>query len=73
MSDPDTKTMDMTGQKARYIKYVVKKSVGGFFSAAELQPYKVDGTEGYIVGDKMCIRDRLSIDQNSAYFVLRSE
>lgn len=51
MSDPDTKTMDMTGQKARYIKYVVKKSVGGFFSAAELQPYKVDGTEGYIVGD----------------------
>lgn len=51
MSDPDTKTMDMTGQKARYIKYIVKKSKGGFFSAAELQPYKVDGTDGYLVGD----------------------
>ena len=38
-------------KKARYIKYVVKKSKGGFFSAAELQPYKVDGTEGYLVGD----------------------
>lgn len=51
MSEPDIKTMDMTGQKARYIKYVVKKSKGGFFSAAELQPYIVDGTEGYLVGD----------------------
>ena len=32
MSDLDTKTIDMTGTSARYIKYVVKKSNGGFFS-----------------------------------------
>ena len=51
MSDLDTKTIDMTGTSARYIKYVVKKSKGGFFSAAELQPYIVDGSEGYVIGD----------------------
>ena len=51
MSNLDTKTMNVKGSSARYIKYVVKKSVGGFFSAAELQPYIVDGSEGYVIGD----------------------
>lgn len=49
--DPETKEISLNGKASRYLKYVVKKSVGGFFSAAELQPYKLEGTEGYTIGD----------------------
>lgn len=47
----DTKTIDLSSKKARYIKLVVRESAGGFFSAAELQPYIVDGTTGVVPGD----------------------
>lgn len=50
-AERDTKTIEFKGKKARYIKLVVRDSVGGFFSAAELQPYIVDGTVGTVPGD----------------------
>ncbi len=50
-AERDTKTIEFKGKKARYIKLVVRDSVGGFFSAAELQPYIVDGTTGIVPGD----------------------
>lgn len=36
---------------ARYIRLTPIQTVGGFLSAAELQPYKVDGTDAYAVAD----------------------
>ena len=51
MSVRDTKTVDLKGVRARYLKLVPRKSKGGFFSAAEMQPYKIDGTEGILPGD----------------------
>ncbi|MEG2507583.1 MAG: glycoside hydrolase family 31 protein, partial [Longicatena sp.] len=47
----DIKEMDFGGKKARYLKISVLSSVGGFFSAAEITPYKKDGTSAFLVGD----------------------
>lgn len=47
----DTKVVDLTGHDARYIKLIVRKSKGGFFSAAELQPYTTEGATGRLMGD----------------------
>lgn len=47
----DTKTVNLDGVRARYLKLVVRKSVGGFFSAAEMQPYFKDGSVGTLPGD----------------------
>lgn len=47
----DTKTVDLSGVRARYLKLVVRKSKGGFFSAAEMQPYFKDGSVGILPGD----------------------
>lgn len=43
------KTVPLTGA-ARYVKLVVTKSSGGFFSAAEISVYKKDGTSAFAVG-----------------------
>ena len=37
--------------KARYFKFVTKESVGNFLTMREFRPYKVDGTNGQVVGD----------------------
>ncbi|QIK69254.1 DUF5110 domain-containing protein [Erysipelothrix sp. HDW6C] len=37
--------------KARYIRFSVTNSVGGFFTAHEIRPYAVDASRGQIVGD----------------------
>lgn len=47
----DTKTVSLNGVKARYLKLVVRKSKGNFFSAAELQPYFKEGTTSIVPGD----------------------
>lgn len=47
----DVKTIDLSGITSRFIKLTVKESVGSFFSARELLAYKVDKTNGFIVGD----------------------
>lgn len=44
------KTVNLTGTTARYLRLTVKKSTGGFFSAAEMTLYKVDGTTGSQIG-----------------------
>ena len=46
----NVKTVDLSGSAARYVKLVVKESVGGFFAANELVVYKADGAEGFAVG-----------------------
>lgn len=52
MEIDDIKTMVFPeGTTARYIKLCVIESTGGYFSAAELTPYKIDGTSGVVVGD----------------------
>ena len=43
-------TVDLTGSAARFVKLVVKQSMGNFFSANELAIYKVDGTDAFAVG-----------------------
>ena len=43
------KTVPLTGA-ARYVKLVVTQSKGGFFSAAELSLYKLDGSTPFAVG-----------------------
>ncbi|MBX7328194.1 discoidin domain-containing protein [Clostridium chauvoei] len=37
--------------KARYFKIVTKESIGNFIAMREFRPYKVDGTNGQVVGD----------------------
>lgn len=44
--DNTTKTVDMTGTTARFVRFIPRESVGGFFSASEILVYKVDGTDG---------------------------
>ena len=44
------KTVDLSGQLARFVKLVVKESYGNFFSANELAIYKVDGSAPFAVG-----------------------
>lgn len=51
MDDPDIKEIPLVGLKARYLKLSVLESSGGFFSASEITPYKVDGTDAWVVGD----------------------
>lgn len=51
MDDPDLKEMSFNGRTARYLKLSCLESSGGFFSAAEITPYKVDGTDAWVVGD----------------------
>ena len=51
MEVDDIKEMKLSGLKARYLKLSVLDSVGGFFSAAEITPYKLDGTDAWVVGD----------------------
>ena len=46
----NVQTVDLSGNAARYVKLVVKASVGNFFAANELVVYKEDGTEGFAVG-----------------------
>ena len=36
---------------ARYFKIVTKESIGNFLTMREFRPYKVDGTDGKVVGD----------------------
>ena len=48
--DENVKIVDLTGNAARYVKLVVKNSVGGFFAANELAIYKADGTSAFAVG-----------------------
>ena len=48
--DENVKIVDLTGNAARYVKLVVKNSVGGFFAANELAIYKKDGTSAFAVG-----------------------
>ena len=49
MEVDDIKEMPLTGLKARYLKLSVLSSKGGFFSASEITPYKVDGTDAWVV------------------------
>ncbi|WP_322396256.1 dockerin type I domain-containing protein, partial [Clostridium perfringens] len=37
--------------KARYFKVVTKESIGNFLAMREFRPYKVDGSNGQVVGD----------------------
>ena len=46
----NVQTVDLSGNAARFVKLVVKASVGNFFAANELVVYKEDGTEGFAVG-----------------------
>ncbi|MBR7178774.1 MAG: discoidin domain-containing protein, partial [Oscillospiraceae bacterium] len=48
--EENVKTVDLSGNAARYVKLIVRQSKGGFFSANELIIYKEDDTEGFAVG-----------------------
>lgn len=48
--EENIKTINFGGVGARYVKLVVTKSAGNFFSAAEIAIYKQDGTNGFAVG-----------------------
>lgn len=54
------KTVDLTGA-ARYVKLVVTKSAGGFFSAAEISLYKEDGSTPFAVGST---NNNLEVSEN---------
>lgn len=51
-TDGQVKTINFDNPiKARYFKIVTKESVGNFLTMREFRPYKVDGSNGQIVGD----------------------
>ena len=51
-TDGEVKTINFdTPLTARYFKLVTKESIGNFLTMREFRPYKVDGTEGKVVGD----------------------
>ena len=51
-TDGQLKTINFSSPiKARYFKLVTKESVGNFLTMREFRPYKVDGTNGQVVGD----------------------
>ena len=55
----------MDGVTARYVRFIPRASVGNFFSASEILVYKVDGTNGSIVGD---VNHSGSLDENDLTF-----
>ncbi|MEJ8737593.1 discoidin domain-containing protein [Erysipelotrichaceae bacterium HCN-30851] len=59
------KTVDYEGKRARYVKFIPKASVGGFFSASEIMVYKLDGTDGKVVGD---VNNSGSLEENDLIF-----
>lgn len=65
MEVADIKEIDLSGLKARYLKLSVINSVGGFFSAAELTPYKKDGTSAWVVGD---VTNSGAVDESDLVF-----
>lgn len=51
-TDGEVKTIEFNEPvKARYFKIVTKESIGNFLTMREFRPYKVDGTNGQVVGD----------------------
>ncbi|WP_440896570.1 discoidin domain-containing protein [Amphibacillus sp. Q70] len=53
-SSGETKTIEFDDNiSARYIKLTITNAVGGFGSAAEFRPYKIDGTNGFVVGENI--------------------
>ena len=51
-TDGQVKTINFdTPIKARYFKLVTKESIGNFLTMREFRPYKIDGTNGQVVGD----------------------
>ena len=65
MADPDIKDVTLNGVKARYLKLSVLESKGGFFSASEITPYKLDGTNAWVVGD---VNNSGTVDDNDLTF-----
>ncbi|MBS6116160.1 discoidin domain-containing protein [Thomasclavelia spiroformis] len=65
MADPDIKEVTLNGVKARYLKLSVLESKGGFFSASEITPYKLDGTNAWVVGD---VNNSGTVDDNDLTF-----
>ena len=63
--DNTTKTVDMTGKTARYVRFIPRASVGDFFSASEILVYKVDGIGGRVVGD---VNNSGAVEQNDLTF-----
>ncbi|TDW16846.1 alpha-glucosidase (family GH31 glycosyl hydrolase) [Breznakia blatticola] len=51
MSVEDVKEIPLNNKKIRFFKIGIISSTGGFFSASELMPYKVEGTGPWVVGD----------------------
>lgn len=51
MEVDDVKEIPLNNKKLRYLKISILSSSGGFFSASELMPYKVEGTGSWVVGD----------------------
>ena len=51
-TDGQVKTINFdTPINARYFKIITKESIGNFLTMREFRPYKVDGTNGKVVGD----------------------
>ena len=65
MDVDDIKEMPLNGVKARYLKLSVLSSRGGFFSASEITPYKLDGTDAWVVGD---VNNSGAVDDNDLVF-----
>ncbi len=59
------KTIDCEGKRARFVKFIPRASVGGFFSASEIMVYKLDGTDGKVVGD---VNNSGALDENDLTF-----
>lgn len=63
--EENKKTIDLGGVGARYVKLVVTKSSGNFFSAAEIAIYKKDGTNGFAVGSVFGTEEVTENDYNN--------
>lgn len=63
--EENIKTIDLGGVGARYVKMVVTKSAGNFFSAAEIAIYKQDGTNGFAVGSAWETEEVTEADYNN--------
>ncbi|MGL5381581.1 TIM-barrel domain-containing protein, partial [Clostridium sp.] len=51
-TDGEVKTIEFDKPlKARYFKIITKESIGNFITMREFRPYKVEGTNGKVVGD----------------------
>lgn len=50
-ADTSIKSVSLNGAQMRYMRVIVHKPIGTYLALTEIMPYKVDNTEGFVLGD----------------------